>query len=248
MKAQPLADTVPISASQTPTQKWVRPDPAGDFAAWFGGSCVVRSSGAPRILYHGTTADFDEFEFDTSPRDLGLHFGPAKTANSFARGDGGRVVPVVLRICKPLVLRDTFGHGGANVADTQYQLRTLGIGEDFKHRAVAGCLRDGDALTAWRMVRDMIECAGYDGVTYLNTGRLEGGGICYVAFRPQQVRSVFHPSLHGMGLRHVYGWDVHDAYFLDPAEVDPDDPDVDVGDGEADEDIDGRMAIERCRA
>lgn len=75
---------------------------------WFGNSKVVDSNGLPMILYHGTGADFQSFE--NLYHDLGIHFGTREAANEFAKDrGGGRVIPVYLKITKPLMMPDIFG-------------------------------------------------------------------------------------------------------------------------------------------
>ena len=104
--------------------------------AWFGESKVKTETGAPRVVYHGTTApeDFSEFSVGESkgeesdqyfrsgsgadPRTfLGSHFAEEpEVASKFAKGlygeragesTGGRVYPAYLRVEKPFESTDT---------------------------------------------------------------------------------------------------------------------------------------------
>ena len=94
-----------------------------EFKRWFEGSRVVDKDGNPLRVYHGTDADFDEF--DTYGKMA--HFGSAEQANirlkdlelrnreaagetglwrGRAKGDLGAIVPVYLSIKNPLPMPD----------------------------------------------------------------------------------------------------------------------------------------------
>lgn len=162
------------------------------FERWFAGSQVVDDGGRPRVVYHGTTTDFDVF----SPRpgaDLGFHFGTAKQAryriedkitfaNSYGKEHGaGRILPVYLSIKNPLRIRD-YGYVSFNtrasddVVDDDYirELRAAGV-------QVKPGITDAEAIEA-------IEAAGYDGFVYKNEAEGDGGDA-WVAFRADQVKS-----------------------------------------------------------
>ena len=80
------------------------------FRKWFKGSKIVDEKGSPRVVYHGTTADFTSFEptrrlFAAIDQFLGIHFAKDyRVANRFAEGlyrgkkDGGNVIPVYLNL------------------------------------------------------------------------------------------------------------------------------------------------------
>lgn len=92
------------------------------FKRWFGRSKVVNPDGSPRVVYHGTQADFTEFrtqeEVYMLDRSLGAHFAESPdVASRFALGiyggktqggqnviDQGNVKPVYLSIQKPRVI------------------------------------------------------------------------------------------------------------------------------------------------
>ena len=81
-----------------------------EFAKWFGKSKVVDSDGKPLVVYHGTKADFGEFDPDFKISSNGFWFGSAEMAGTFAlakRGfaptEGANVMPVYLSIQNPLV-------------------------------------------------------------------------------------------------------------------------------------------------
>jgi len=86
------------------------------FRKWFKGSKIVDEKGNPRVVYHGTTADFTSFQptrrlFAAIDQFLGIHFAKDfRVANRFAEGlyrgkkDGGNVIPVYLNL-NPKVIK-----------------------------------------------------------------------------------------------------------------------------------------------
>ena len=74
------------------------------FKKWFGDSKVVDENGNPLVMYHGTTADFTEF--DTSKRAIAGEgsFFSSTPSNSFAQGEGGRMIPAYLSFKNPKVI------------------------------------------------------------------------------------------------------------------------------------------------
>lgn len=96
---------------------------ADSFKQWFGASTVV-DAGKPLVVYHGTSADFDDFDTTTKTKNfkqsiLGFYFtnipkgdwqrGWADDTNASAyaanAGDNPSVMPVYLRILNPMRLK-----------------------------------------------------------------------------------------------------------------------------------------------
>jgi len=75
------------------------------FRRWFGKSKVVNAKGEPRVMYHGTHADFDVFDTTGTrrARSFGAMFTPSKAyATNYGRKEyGGKVLAVYLRIENP---------------------------------------------------------------------------------------------------------------------------------------------------
>lgn len=95
------------------------------FKNWFGNSKVVDDQGKPKVMYHGTAADFSEFAKpkaqDKDGRRMGMGWGKGKfyfadsgqaasSAAEFAqmtgRGKQQNVMPVYLKIDKPIMAED----------------------------------------------------------------------------------------------------------------------------------------------
>ncbi|TXH46820.1 MAG: PLxRFG domain-containing protein [Desulfurellales bacterium] len=120
---------------------------SGAFKRWFGDSKVVDADGKPLVVYHGTTADFAEFDrdkivsgvlgrgfyFAANPESTrtysgGSRFGGAGFAN------GGNVMPVYLSIKNPLILEhgdkadigaESKGHDGVIKLNKDGAIETL---------------------------------------------------------------------------------------------------------------------------
>lgn len=192
-----------------------------DFVAWFAGSAAVDPSGLPLVLCHLTDADFDRFG---QTKDIGFHFGSAEQAND--RGDSLgadhrratrplRVLPVVLAVRRPFVLRNDpqswnadyviscmeFQIGreragrlraieAANLAAAQEEHAAKGGGDAAWHRVWVAW--NAKTLAA---VRRELEAMGHDGMVYPNlyeaADMRRAPEFSWVAFRPGQVRSIF---------------------------------------------------------
>jgi hypothetical protein len=90
---------------QNPARKPSQTDTPA-FQRWFGASKVVNAKGEPRVMYHGTHADFDVFDTTGTRRakSFGAMFTPSKAyATNYGRKEyGGKVLAVYLRIENPL--------------------------------------------------------------------------------------------------------------------------------------------------
>lgn len=156
------------------------------FKGWFGDSKVVDAQGRPLVVYHGTDADFSEFE---RTEDIGFHFGDHDAANARAaladeEGGGGNVRPVYLRISNPLRLPDLHTWGPVEVAAALRQAGVLAT-------------RQADSFAEYNdreMVRDALTAKGYDGIVYRN--ETEGSGDSYIVFEPGQIKSAIGVDVH----------------------------------------------------
>jgi hypothetical protein len=139
------------------------------FATWFAGSTVVDPHGAPLVVFHGTTASFDEFSHDmigegNGNGDWGDGFyftDNPMVASGYAQGEGGNVIPVYLDIKRP--------------ADRNVMLS----------RRVQLAMDDG---MGFESVHDVLQHMGYDGVV-IDHG---ADGREFVVFRPEQIKSAVH--------------------------------------------------------
>jgi hypothetical protein len=146
-------------------------------------------TGEPLVVYHGTNAEFDEFEPGRSnawsvPR-KGFYF----TDDPHAAREFGPTKAFRLRVRNPLDLRDNAAWGdymavALRVPELAEALETAGV--DSLGQAVSG------GFAQWGEFLAAAEEAGYDGV--IMPDRL--GGPCglhfdsYIVFRPSQVAGV----------------------------------------------------------
>ena len=156
------------------TQEGVR-----NFWRWFGDSKVVDEQGRPLVVYHGTRADFSEFDTDRIGQNFaeskgGFFFtGSQAAASAYASirgGEGGNVVmPAYLSLQNPLTLDTYLWATGDTVesalTDREYKLIDL---FDEDPAGVIAYAKDG----------------GHDGIFWKN-----GKDVFVVAFRPEQIKS-----------------------------------------------------------
>lgn len=147
---------------------------------------MVRSADDATV-YHGTSADFDEF--DTERGETGTHFGTPEQVNDRLDEGGNlhpienneakrekhmrdmrrmRVIPADVNLANPLRLRDL---GVFDAARVSQQLVSMGIMSEDDARDV---LRVRGSKNKNQIVQAAIVNAGYDGIVYLN--RREGLG------------------------------------------------------------------------
>lgn len=144
-----------------------------------------------RIVFHATRADFGVFNMQVS--DLGPHFGSLEQIEGAARlaqdgsWDGVMVMPVWLRLCNPLRLKDVGSFHSDGVALQLERKGMLPRGEGRRIHAL--CDKDFRQRKVFDpVVREAIQAAGHDGIAYRNEFERDGGDS-YIVFRPEQVKS-----------------------------------------------------------
>jgi hypothetical protein len=116
-----------------------------NFHRWFKDSKATDEQGRPKVLYHGTSSNFSEFDPDKGEptiRALGFHFTSDKDrAKRFGSGEGGNVMPVYLRTTNP----HTLLKGEHNEFPKKYgKYGTDKMHSDFKSRGNTGFKIDND--------------------------------------------------------------------------------------------------------
>jgi hypothetical protein len=169
---------------------------AEEFAAWFGDSKVVKPAGDPRMLFHGSAADFETFDAARAGANFGVDeeglFFTSNTAHDVVTSDGAitvwedaysagayakhaaegtglgaRIVPVYLRISAPLTLEQV----------------AWAYGYDDVERMLDG-RHPQDLLDLWKpQLIEMMRTAGCDGIAFDN-----GHDDVFFVTDPEQVR------------------------------------------------------------
>ena len=173
------------------------------FKKWFRNSKVVDESGAPAVVYHGTTvaADFDVFrQFN----DLGHHFGTAQAASDRVsarqkdlryKDEPARIYPVYLSIQKPIWL------GDAGTWEPEGIARQLLSNYEQEHRHMNQAeispkeydqiAMKGDRKSKMDELVKVLKRQGYDGVRYRNSAE-DPTSVSWIAFDPGQIKSVYN--------------------------------------------------------
>jgi len=154
-------------------------------AEYFANSTVRDSKGRLKVVYHGTTAQFNTFKRG----DIGFHFGNKSTARTrVGRGKNTRLIEAYLNITNPIVFDEDLGSWDADYRLTQ-ELFNKGIVTKEEGLSVlrtdSGYKRSsGDANNK---LRSLLESKGYDGITYPNSFE-SSGSTSYIAFEPNQAK------------------------------------------------------------
>lgn len=175
------------------------------FKKWFGDSKVVDENGQPLVVYHGTDADFEEFNPETftsangrSVLGNGFYFTQYRNnANEY----GTNVLPVYLSIKNPYVIYNSTTGEESKPMQFLERIAEIMYGENYKDYLLEN---DGYYATGYLEgkldtnsgfidlmqglqykgkldTREFLQSFGYDGIQ---------DGDVFVAFNPEQIKSV----------------------------------------------------------
>jgi hypothetical protein len=159
-----------------------------NFKNWFGGSKIVDDKGKPRVMYHGTAADFDEF--GNSPRGAIFVTDDPSFADDFAgtqetieKGFNPNVMPLYVKAENPFDYENP-KHIDAVMNRVVIQKRPKGWGDIDKQN-----LRDNLELGKWGFIEDRdvqkaIKDLGFDSF-YVKEHGVKNLGV----FDPKQLKS-----------------------------------------------------------
>lgn len=171
-----------------------------NFYNWFGDSVVKNKKGQAAVMYHGTNADFSEFDSRMGGTNTGAKNGvlgsfftdSPKVSQSF----GNIVMPVYLKLEKPIEIGyfayDAYGNIDKNKTVDGYEGIKAAITKIAKKESYAD-VTDEDILN-WK---ELVKKLGYDGLVIetqvdatevVSTGKMAG----YV--KPHKMHIVFEPS------------------------------------------------------
>ena len=177
------------------------------FKQWFKGSKAVDEEGNPLVLYHGTTADFNEFRSDAKKRNRtgnpdGFYFSPyASDTTEYLKEDfdsdeyaeGSNVMPVYISVKRPFNYSGTraFGKTPVNEAmieqfEKELRKENPHLGDDWIRGKVnifkeseSGSPFPNITFSTAAMTR-VLKAGGYDGMR---------DGRHWIAFDANQVKS-----------------------------------------------------------
>lgn len=156
------------------------------FKKWFGdwendpanASKVVDENGEPKILTHGTRADWSEV--DMKEVEFGLHLASSTgLSSSMAWGEGGQVYQLFANLKNPIRLVDPGSWGFDAVLKQLVELDVITPEERSAIQAkVNKQFRSGVNEIGWidKITRNLLEDKGYDGVVYMNRRESKDGG------------------------------------------------------------------------
>ena len=188
------------------------------FEKFFGESIVTDKDGAPRIVYHGAKAKFDEFSFDTIGQQgrsegPGFYFTSDKETAKSYQGPEGQLVEAYVSINKPIgyanypFSEDETGRLFQAIAEAELRddpdlediddtkiysngyTREMSLANETALDQVSEFLNLG--IGPEIVLRSVKDTLGYDGFTsqgYDNQGT--AGGDIFIPFTPEQIKSV----------------------------------------------------------
>jgi hypothetical protein len=189
------ADLVEINRDRLgikPMESRQRAPQTPEFKNWFGKSKVTNIFGSPKIVYHGSTKDFDVFKspYDLEPDSVsertmawrtgqqGIYFSDnPTTADAFAGGSSGaKIIPTYLKIEKPYYI---------NKLKTPYNRREKSLIRRIQDKIEK---IDGPYGSAYISTDDVkeLKSKGYDGIIASGYKR---GEKHYIVFDPTQIKS-----------------------------------------------------------
>jgi hypothetical protein len=205
-KAEHKGKKLKVTEAEDPTQT-----PA--FKAWFGKSRVVGKDGKPLRVYHGTETAFNEFKPHLS--DMGIHFGTTSSANQRLEDggnkEGSRIIPVYLRIEKPLRTKDAWWT--CDSMETIYETLSPHLKPADRKQLYADMYDDNmSTQEVFDQFTIALEKVGYDGIVYSNKGE-DVGSDSYMIWEPTQAKSAignkgtFNPIVPDLteGTAHIPG-------------------------------------------
>lgn len=135
----------------------------------------------PILAYHGTTKDFDKFNFPSgelpfSKEGIGPHFGTEEQAKFVADAKSGKVKEFYLDIKNPIRLEDRNSWSHAGVLQQLKEKKVISE-QEFDNLL----LRKNNAD-----VRQVLREKGYDGIIYDN--KAEGKGDSYIPLSQEQIK------------------------------------------------------------
>jgi len=171
-----------------------------EFKRFFKGSKIVNEDGSPKVMYHGTTEDFNEFIISKKANRTGMPDGfyftsSVDEANDYAKEtEGANVMPVYLNIKNPFNLKGKNKITNEMVMQFRDELRKENPDlpfdwikskvDIFKENTKSGRFPFPNITFSTDAMKRVFEVCGYDG--------LLDGDRHVVAFKSNQIKSAFN--------------------------------------------------------
>ena len=167
-----------LAAGRVPDVQPVPTTALPEFKAWFEGSRVVDETGAPMVMYHGTTYDVESFDIENLS---GVNFGDKSGGFAFFTNKPNAYPDSASDYAEP-------GMPGGNVVPAYVALKNpLVYKADGEYSAVFAFDKNAKAIKA------AVKAGGYDGVIVKYTDG-SSSEVVVAATRPEQVKSAIGNS------------------------------------------------------
>lgn len=199
-KIEAEAERKPTKGTLSIKKKSLRAPDTPEFKRFFKGSKIVNDDGSPKVMYHGTTKDFNEFIISKKANRTGMPDGfyftsSADEASNYAQEtEGANVMPVYLSIKNPFDLKGKNKITNEMVMQFRDELRKENPDlpfdwikskvDIFKENTKAGRFPFPNITFSTDAMKRVFEVGGYDG--------LLDGDRHVVAFDSNQIKSAFN--------------------------------------------------------
>ncbi|BAV39282.1 P domain-containing [Tenacibaculum phage pT24] len=184
------------------------------FKKWFGKSKLKNKDGSPKVMYHGTRAEFNEFRVNN---ELGAHFGDEEAANAILYGSSGKIMEVYLRCENPIRVDDMLAFDFPTLCEyfeedepNKLPKEELEKILEFKKEWIAIEFNSPQEIRkSERMEKEgemmfvnLFKKMGHDSVVYRN--QREGKADSYIIFDPNQVKSIYNEGKFSRKDNNIY--------------------------------------------
>ena len=136
-------------------------------AEYFKNSTVRDGQGRLKVMYHGTTAQFNTFRSG----DIGFHFGnKTQAATRVGKGANARIIEAYINLKNPLKVKFDSGNWNASsgLVVKLYEEKVLSEKEYNELMRTKRYHEEGYYAPANIELRKLLEEKGYDGIEYPN--------------------------------------------------------------------------------
>lgn len=202
MSQEFIGQTIDVDGVNRPTTNSVgKPiqgteDGIREFWRWFGDSKVVDESGRPKVMFHGTTEDFTEFDEIYG----GIYFAEDPSVSEFfATAATGERYGAKRFYLKAENIFDPTNDDAKETLDKverDYDNETDYKDDDGEYMSLSSWVSSGYLFKLGRNVQnevmESLSAEGFDGVRYTDASPATGDSISFVVFDPSNIKSADH--------------------------------------------------------